>query len=514
MPGAVQVRIDGIPASTGRVTVSGDGLRVYALGGFRVERGADVLSFDQGVSRPAQKLFKWLLTRRTRRLPREETFEALWPTSDTPGTLRGAILRLRRALEPDVDAGDSILDYDADAIWIRRDADVWVDADAFEHLISEAVRADDPADLLEEADRLYAGEYLPDDVYDDWAIQRREALANLWKELQFNLSRSRERRGDVPGAIRALQRLLEQDRCDERAANELMLLLARSGRRSEALRVYQRLVESLREELAAEPSAGTKAVYHRVSTGEAGPLAAGRAPDARPQTHRPAASPAVRVLPPEPPRPPFFPSYPFPEPDTLVGREAELRALTHALERGRTGGQVVVLGAPAGSGKSTVVGSLVREAARTGYLCLAGGSYDSESPLPFGPVRDALADYLLDEPADRLRADLADVLADLAHVVPELRYHLDLGESPAGPRDTGRLYGAVHAFLSSLAASRPVLLCLEDLHAADGATIALIHYLARRTRRLPLVLVCTYRSDEASPPLTRVLLGLSRERLA
>ena len=492
------------------------GFRVYLLGGFRIERGGDPVSLDQGVARPGRQLFKWLLSRRTRRLPRQEAFEALWPNTEHGGssTPRVAIRRLRQVLEPDVDAANSVLAYDADAIWIRRDVDVWVDAEAFERLISDAAHAEDPTDLLEEADRLYAGKYLPDDLYDDWAIQRRESLGNLWTELQFNLSRLRERRGDVAGAIRALQRLLEEDRCDERAAAELMLLLARHGRRSEALRVYQRLVESLDDELEAAPSAETLAVQQQVVNW------ADRAPAAVPvaQTRprggdRGTAPPAGRTAP-EPPRPPFVPTYPFPEPETLVGRDAELWTLTQALERGRRGGQVVLLGAPAGSGKSTVLGSLVRTATGSGYLCLAGGSYDSESPLPFGPIRDALADYLLSEPSDRLLADLGEVLADLVHVVPELRYHVELPDGLEGTRDSTRLYGAVHALLRSLAATRPVLLCLEDLHAADGATLGLIHFLARQTRRLRIVIVCTYRSDEVPPPLSRVLLGLTRERLS
>src|SRR3712207_8215350 len=61
----------------------------------------------------------------------------------------------------------------------------------------------------------------------------------LFRSLQFHLSRLREQRDDVPGAIRALQRLLERDPCDERAARDLMQMLARHGRRSEALRVYR-----------------------------------------------------------------------------------------------------------------------------------------------------------------------------------------------------------------------------------------------------------------------------------
>src|SRR5207249_2033204 len=62
----------------------------------------------------------------------------------------------------------------------------------------------------------------------------------------------------------------------------------------------------------------------------------------------------------------------------------------------------------------------------------------------------------------------------------------------------------------------PLVLCLEDLHVADEATLQLFHYLARQTRRLPLVLIGSYRSDEAAAdqPLAQVLAAIARERLA
>jgi tetratricopeptide (TPR) repeat protein len=112
--------------------------------------------------------------------------------------------------------------------------------------------------------------------------------------------------------------------------------------------------------------------------------------------------------------------------------------------------------------------------------------------------------------------------------VPELRHHLGLPErsdsevgapeAPAAERRSERLhlFGAVHACLRSLARRGPVLLCLEDLHAADAASLLLIHYLARQTRRLPLVLVGTFRPEEAAAgqPLGQLVTALARERLA
>lgn len=505
------------------------GFRVYMLGGFRVERGGNPVPIEQGTTRPGRQLLKWLLTSRIRRLPREETFERLWPGSGGTSTPRVAINRLRQVLEPDVDARDSILDYDAEAVWIRRDADVWVDADAFEHLLSDAAHADDPMELWEQADRLYVGDYLPEDLYDDWASQRRDNLLSRWIELQFNLSPGRERRSDAPGAILALQRVLEKDPYDERAARELMLLLARHDRRSEAVRVHQRLVVSLQKELEAEPSEETEAVYRQI-TARAAPSAGGSAaPGGRgagPQPGGPVVGgvpgPAARQpatpAPDEVEPPPYEPTYPFPTPELLVGRQGDMLTARRALERGRTDGQALLIGAPAGTGKSSLAGSIVEVARTMGFLCLAGGSFDQENPTAYGPIRDALADYLLDQDPRRLRAELGELTDDLEPLVPELRRHLrDAGRRPTQATDTNRLRAAVQDCLGELAVRQPVLLCLDDLHAADVATLGMLHHLALATRRrLRLTLILTYRTEEVgvNRALGNLLTAFARERLA
>jgi tetratricopeptide (TPR) repeat protein len=60
-----------------------------------------------------------------------------------------------------------------------------------------------------------------------------------------------------------------------------------------------------------------------------------------------------------------------------------------------------------------------------------------------------------------------------------------------------------------------VLVCLEDLHAADEANLLLFQYLTRKTRRLPLMLVASYRNEEApgNQPLAQKLAAKQRERL-
>jgi class 3 adenylate cyclase/tetratricopeptide (TPR) repeat protein len=195
---------------------------------------------------------------------------------------------------------------------------------------------------------------------------------------------------------------------------------------------------------------------------------------------------------------PFTPAYPFPTPHGLVGRDGELRVFDDLLHRGRADGQVVFVAADAGTGKSALIGTVIRRARDTGFVCLAGGCYESEAVVPLRPFRDALVDYVLSFPAEVVRAELGSTIVELAEFVPELRYHVGLPEQAAHGRafDQTRLFSAIHSALRYLAAHWPVVLCFEDLHVADAATLDLIQFLARQSRRLPVVLIGSYRKDE------------------
>jgi DNA-binding SARP family transcriptional activator len=473
-------------------------VRVYTLGTFRVLVGEQAVEDSAWRRKTARQLFKVLLTRPGRRMTRDEVVELFWPESDAEAAatnLRSTLYAMRHALQTSKDADPpDVIFGDHTSVWLGPEAELWMDAIAFERKVADAWRSPDPLPLLEEASALYAGDYLPDDVFEDWASDRREALKRTWTELQFGLAQALETRSDVTAAIQPLERLLRADQCDERAAQELMQLLARHGRRSEALRVFQRLTQSLRDDLDVEPSADTAELHRQISAGEA------------------VASPPI-------PAATFRCTYPFPAPSELVGRESELGVLSQVLSNGRTAGRLALIGATAGTGKSALLGQIVRQAQAQGVLCLAGGCYEERGAVPLGPFHDALVDFLLAQPPETLRSQMAAYLDDLAEVVPELRFHLQMASDASGARaarDRMRTFGAIHACLRTLAEGGPVLLCLEDLHAADEGTLQLLHYLARQTRRLPLVMVATYRDDEAPPdqPLAQTLAAMVREHLA
>jgi predicted ATPase len=79
------------------------------------------------------------------------------------------------------------------------------------------------------------------------------------------------------------------------------------------------------------------------------------------------------------------------------------------------------------------------------------------------------------------------------------------------------LFNATAVFQTGLALRNPVALLVDDLHAADEASLRLFHYLARQTRAAPVVMLATCRSDlgdTTATPLGGLLNALYRERLS
>jgi DNA-binding SARP family transcriptional activator len=472
-------------------------VQVFTLGGFRVVAGGHVLTDKDWRRKSARQLFKALLSRPGRRMTRDEVIELLWPESDLDAgasNLRSTVHAMRRALEPSRthQPGElGIVFGDRDGIWLRPDLELWVDADEFERAVDQAANLADPSPLLRQASSLYVGDYLPDDLYEDWASGRRQSLKLTWTSVQLELARLDVERDQPEAALGHLQRLLKADRCDERAAQELMQVLLQLRRRSEVLRVFQNLERALQEELGVAPSERSLELFRMASASDE-PL-----PGSGPST--------------------FQCSYTFPEPKQLVGRETELARLLAIVERARTTGQFVLISAPAGTGKSALAGAVVKRARRSGVLCLAGAAYDQGSGVPLAAFQEAFTDYVLAASVNPLEATVAAAASELIEAVRNLRTHPAYTGSPRADasEERSRLFSAMLGLLRRLADRGPVLVCLEDLQAADIATLQLLHFLVRQTRRLPAIFLCTVRTEALQPgdPLMQIVAGLEREHL-
>lgn len=181
----------------------------------------------------------------------------------------------------------------------------------------------------------------------------------------------------------------------------------------------------------------------------------------------------------------------------MVGREAELQLLTaHAQRAHRGEGACALIEGAAGSGKSRLLHEFCLTAQIAGLLAVradaetAAGSFGVIEALMEGALRLAPAEAL---EAARPHAGL------LAHLSAPLARRLGVREPEKLPEDLGerraRLQTALHAWFLGLAQRRPLLLAVDNLHAAGDNSAAALAGLAREAERNPLLLLSTLRAD-------------------
>src|SRR5690349_21473187 len=221
----------GDPAHAG--TAHDHAIVVLALGRFEVRLGDERRTEEEWPRRKVLRLFKCLITQHDRRLSREQAMALFWPDAGPDAasdSLRSSLTILRQTLRPAAD----LIGADRYHIWINPASDYWCDADEFERLARRALAGADPAPY-QEALALYGGDYLPGDLYDDWATTRRDSLRELWFQLADGLAALYEQAGQLDAAVAVLKQVGAQDLCREDLQARLMRLLAQQGRRVEAL---------------------------------------------------------------------------------------------------------------------------------------------------------------------------------------------------------------------------------------------------------------------------------------
>lgn len=181
--------------------------------------------------------------------------------------------------------------------------------------------------------------------------------------------------------------------------------------------------------------------------------------------------------------------------DALLERERELAVLEAAVRGAATGrAAFVVVEGPAGIGKSRLLRAVRAQAASAGFRVLSARGSDLERELPFGVVRQ-LFEPVMVEPDQRRRwlAGPATPAARVFEPPEEARV--------AGDASFGILYG-LFWLVVNMAADRPMLLAIDDLHWCDPASLRFIAYLQHRLEGLQVLIAGALRAGEPSVDAT------------
>ena len=258
-------------------------LSVRLFARFEVRQCERVLIDSAWPRAKAKALIKLLALQPSRSLHREQVFELLWPELTPEGAaaqLRQNLYFLRATLR-EAGAPESLVTSDGQLVALC--ADTSVDIEEFQQAAA-AARAGNDTSPYERALGLYAGDLLPEDLYEEWTQRPRQELHELRSRLLLQLG-TRLLDGEQPAAaIARLEQLVGINPANEDAQRALMRAYALSGSRDRAVRQYQACREALRRELEVEPSAETDALYREIAAGRIGKNGGAIAAPAAPAT--------------------------------------------------------------------------------------------------------------------------------------------------------------------------------------------------------------------------------------
>jgi len=232
---------------------------IRTLGRAEVSVQGQVLTNGDWQTLVSRDLFLCLLAH-PNGLSKEEIGLLFWPDA-APSELRtrfkNAIYRLRGAFKEDV-----IL-FENDIYAFNRTLDYEYDVDSFQLYIAKGDRVGPPnerIDAYQAALALYRGPYLPE-VDANWIWAERERLSRLFMERALVLAQLQLDAQQYTPALESVQRILEEDSCQEDAHRLAMRVYAALGNRAAIARQYAQCEQALLTEIDAPPSPQTAELY-------------------------------------------------------------------------------------------------------------------------------------------------------------------------------------------------------------------------------------------------------------
>jgi DNA-binding CsgD family transcriptional regulator len=185
----------------------------------------------------------------------------------------------------------------------------------------------------------------------------------------------------------------------------------------------------------------------------------------------------------------------------ICGREAEIQALSEALDRIVAGGPAIVLvGGEAGIGKTRLLAKVLEDAGRRHIQVATGRAEELEQTRPFGVLADAFG--CARSSPDPHRAAIARLLATE-------------GAGDQGlitvTSDPGLRFRVVDAFtdlVEGLALSGPLVIGLDDLQWADPSSLLTMGALARRLTDIPVGVIGCLRPSPRGAELNQLTSAL------
>ena len=252
-------------------------LEVYCLGKFELHVGWNKV--ENWYNSKAKNLLKYIICQRRKPVSKDVLLELLWPDCEphqANNSLRVTVHSLRKTLSAARDEKDEFtwIIFEDGMYMINPGVELWIDFEQFEYHWRTARRLEQEGKLTEAiaeheaADTLYKGDFLQENLYDDWTLLKRESLKNTYLTILTKLADYALQRSDYEACVIYCQNILSSECCREDAYQRLIQCYSRLGRRMEALKWYRLCEKIMKAELNIPTSPETVLLYRKLSNGE------------------------------------------------------------------------------------------------------------------------------------------------------------------------------------------------------------------------------------------------------
>jgi two-component SAPR family response regulator len=238
-------------------------VKVKTFGEFKVSVGERDIKTSEWGQKKARDVFKILLIHHKAAMNADELIELVWgnlsrKNKNVKASLLNAISFIRKALEP------TLHTHQPSRFIVAKDQTYTlnlgeraeIDFLQFKSLLAEAKIAsteERQTELLEKAALIYAGDFLKENLYDEWSSFEREFLKEQYLTTLLSLSKLMRKQKNSDGALLFAEKMLDIDRVFEPAFQLLFEIYREQDDLSALQRLYRAAVASFKKEFSALP---------------------------------------------------------------------------------------------------------------------------------------------------------------------------------------------------------------------------------------------------------------------
>lgn len=167
-------------------------LKVYTMGTLKINYRGDTTNLENQLNHKERMLLTYLLSWEGKRIPIDIILDRFWPDKNEKKALSNfytTLYKLRKVLEPGLEKvkQSSFIKFQDRFCWVNYKV-VWTDDRQLALKIKQAQNEYDKNEMeqfmakCQEVFDIYRGSYLPDYLYEDWIVERRERLRDQWNK--------------------------------------------------------------------------------------------------------------------------------------------------------------------------------------------------------------------------------------------------------------------------------------------------------------------------------------------